>query len=210
MIIQLDYSDNGLYAIKTTYNKKEKYHYIRYIVDEFSIDRAIEDIKDNKYVVALDYEGDLQYLFTLKERPDVPLIVTKEFKEINELSIAFYMQKFPDWVTVSIMTPENFCDMRLIEVLSLKYPNIRFCGGKFLRLPSCNVGCIMHKDIPDKIAESKIQYSTEGCACIITTMPIDEVQNVEFIYREDKVKTEEKKEETKKRVINNLEELFGV
>ena len=208
MIIRLDYEDNGLYAIKTNYNKKEKYHYIRYVVDEFSIDRAIEDIKDNKYVVALDYEGDIQHLFSIQEPPSVPIIVAKEFQEINELSIAFYMQKFPDWVIVSIITPENFSDMRVIENLSQKFKNIRFCGGKFLRLPTCNVGCIMREDIPDKIAESKVSYYTEGCACIITTMSIDEVEGVEFIYRNDKQKVEEQKEETKKKIINNLTDLF--
>ena len=58
MIIKLDYQDIGLVGIKTNYNGKIKNHYIRYIVDEYSIDKAIREVKNNnKWVVALDYEG---------------------------------------------------------------------------------------------------------------------------------------------------------
>ena len=151
MIIKLEYQDIGLVGIKTNYNNKVKNNYIRYIVDEFCIERAIKDSENNKWVVALDYEGDNQYLFNIPNKPNIPVIVTKEFKEINELSIAFFMKSLPDWVIVSIKTPSDFCDMRLVESLSLEFPNIRFCGGKFLRLPTCRIGCIQRDEIPAKI-----------------------------------------------------------
>lgn len=209
MIIKLDYADNGLYALKTIFNKKEKNHYIRYVVDEFSIERAIEDIEDNKNVVALDYEGDIQYLNTLKKKPNVPIIITKELKEMNELAISFVMQQIPNWIVVSIKTPEDFCDMRLISRLSEKFPNIRFCGGKFLRLPGCNIGCIRCEDIPEKIPDSKISYYTEKCSCIMTTMHIEDVSGLQYIYRSDMKELENKKMQVdkKKRVIKSLDDL---
>ena len=215
MIIQMDYEDNGLYAIKTNYNKKEKYHYIRYVVDEFSIDRAIEDIKGNKYVVALDYEGDIQYLNSLKERPEnIPVIVTKELRDVNELSIAFLMQKLPNWVVVAIKTPEDFCDMRVVENLSNKFKNIRFCGGKFLRLPSCNIGCILRENIPEKIPESKINFYTEKCSCIISTMHIDEVQGLEYIYKKNVKSAEDIKpviqQDSKKKAIDSMADILNL
>ena len=78
MIIKLDYQDIGLVGIKTNYNGKIKNHYIRYIVDEYSIDKAIREVKNNnKWVVALDYEGDIQYLFNVQEKPTIPVIFTK-------------------------------------------------------------------------------------------------------------------------------------
>ena len=66
--------------------------------------------------------------------------------------------------------------MRLVDNLSKQYSNIRFCGGKFLRLPSCRIGCIQREEIPSKIADSKISYYTEGCACAMVTMNIEDVE----------------------------------
>ena len=88
MIIKLEYEDIGLVGIKTNYNNKVKNHYIRFIVDEYCVEKAIKEAENNKWVVALDYEGDFQYLFNLEEVPKIPVIITKEFTEINELSIA--------------------------------------------------------------------------------------------------------------------------
>ena len=211
MIIKLDYQDIGLVGIKTNYNGKIKNHYIRYIVDEYSIDKAIREVKNNnKWVVALDYEGDIQYLFNVQEKPTIPVIVTKEVDEVTELSISFIMSTIPDWVIVSIKTSSDFADMRLVEKLSKQYSNIRFCGGKFLRLPCCNIGCIQRKDIPNKIPDSKIEYYTEGCACIMKTLPIEEVEGIDMLFKD---KEEEKvilKEENKKKIISSIEDLFNM
>lgn len=210
MIIQLEYQDIGLVGIRTNYENKVKNHYIRYIVDEYSIDKAIKEVKNNKWVVALDYEGDVQYLYNIVEKPTVPVIVTKEMKEINELSISFYIKTMPDWVIVSIKTPSDFCDMRLIEQLSKEYKNVRFCGGKFLRLPECNIGCIQRSDIPGKVTDSKVEYYTEGCACILKTMPIEEVEGVDLLFKDKEEEKEKQKVENKKKMISNIEDLLNM
>ena len=210
MIIKLEYQDIGLVGIKTNYNNKVKNNYIRYIVDEFCIERAIKDSENNKWVVALDYEGDNQYLFNIPNKPNIPVIVTKEFKEINELSIAFFMKGLPDWVIVSIKTPSDFCDMRLVESLSLEFPNIRFCGGKFLRLPTCRIGCIQRDEIPAKISDNKISCYTEGCACAMITMPIEEVEGVDMLFKDREEEKVILKEENKKKIISSIEDLFNM
>ena len=210
MIIKLEYEDIGLVGIRTNYNNKVKNHYMRYIVDEYCIEKAIKEAENNKWVVALDYEGDNQHLFTIENVPKIPVIITKEFIEITELVIDFFMSSVPNWVIVSIKTPEDFCDMRIIESLSKKYPNIRFCGGKFLRLPTCRIGCIQRNEIPAKIADSKISYYTEGCACAMVTMDIKDVEGVDLLFKD---KEEEKvviKEERKKKIINSMEDLFNM
>lgn len=207
IIIQLDYQDIDLVTIRTNYNNKIKDNYLRYIVDEFSLEKAIKEMEENKWVVALDYVGDLEYLFNITNKPSKPIIVTKKLLDINELSIDFIMQTMPDWVIVSIKTPSNFCDMRVVERLSKKYSNIRFCGGKFLRLPNCNVGCIQREDIPIKIRESAISYSTEGCSCIITTLKLEEVENYEFIYK-SMIEEKEKKRLERKKSVSGLEDLL--
>ena len=84
---------------------------------------------------------------------------------------------------------------------------IRFCGGKFLRLPNCNVGCIQREDIPVKIRESAISYSTEGCSCIITTLKLEEVENYEFIYK-SMIEEKEKKRLERKKSVSGLEDLL--
>lgn len=210
MIIKLDYQDNNLLALKTFYKGKEKYHYIRYVVDEYSIDEAIQKIKGNKWVVALDYEGDLEHLFTLNEKPIVPVIVTKVLEDVNELSIDFMVNTIPDWVILSIKTPSDFCDMRFVEYISKKYKNIRFCGGKFLRLPDCNVGCIGRVNIPDRIPESDVKYYTEGCACILVSMHVEDVEGIEYIYAETPKLKEVQKAMGQKKVVKSLDDLFGM
>lgn len=213
----MDFQDIGVVGIRTTFNNKTKNHYIRYIVDEYSLERAIESVKGSKWVVALDYDGDLGHLSMIEELPTVPLIVTKEFEEITELSLEFFMMQVPKWVRVAIKTPKDFSDMRMIANMSKKYPNIRFCQGKFLRLPCCNIGCIDKEDLNTKVAESKITYYTDGCSCIIVTMNIEDVEGVEILYKdiEDKREKEVKdmreqviKEVNDKRVVANLEDLL--
>lgn len=209
MIIKMDYEDIGLVGIKTNYNGKVKKHYIRYIVDEYCIDKAIKQTRGNKNIVAFDYVGDYQYLFTIEDKPNIPIIVTKEFNDINELSISFFMKCVPDWVIVSIKTPSDFCDMRIIETLCSEFPNIRFCGGKFLRLPGCRIGCIQKEDLPYKASDPKY-FSTEGCACALLTMPYDKVEGVDLLFKSDEEAKEVKKEETKKKIIDSIEDLLNM
>ena len=210
IIIKMDYEDIGLVCVRTTRKGKIRKNYIRYTVDEYSIDKAIKNSKTNKWVVALDYVGDYQYLFNIEEKPSIPVIVTKSFVDINELSITFFMKCLPDWVIVSIKTPEDFCDMRIVENLSLQFPNIRFCGGKFLRLPTCRIGCIQQEDLPKSVVESKVPYYTEGCACPLKSMHIDEVEDKELLFKDPDVEREIKKQETKKKVLNSIDDLFNV
>jgi hypothetical protein len=167
-------------------------------------------VRGNKWVVALDYEGDNQHLFDIEEKPAIPVIVTKEFVDMTELSIDFFMSCIPNWVVVSIKTPNDFCDMRLVETLSKKYDNIRFCGGKFLRLPTCRIGCIQQEDLPKSVVESKLPYYTEGCACPLKSMHIDEVEDKELLFKDPDVEREIKKQETKKKVLNSIDDLFNV
>ena len=120
------------------------------------------------------------------------------------------MTKVPDWVIVSIRTPEDFSDMRLVDNLSKQYANIRFCGGKFLRLPSCRIGCIQREEIPSKIADSKISYYTEGCACAMVTMNIEDVEGVDLLFKEKEAEKIILKEENKKKIISSIEDLLSM
>lgn len=217
MIVKMDFQDIGIVGVRTTYKNKIKNHYIRYVVDEYSLERAIEVTRGNKRVVALDYEGDIGHLSLIDDIPEIPVIVTQKFNEITELSLEFFMMQIPKWVRVAIRTPKDFSDMRMIADLSTKYPNIRFCKGKFLRLPNCNIGCIDRDDLSYKVAESKISYYTEGCSCIVETMDIEELEGVEILYKDIEEKKEKDVKETrekaveevkKKRVISSLDDLL--
>ena len=138
------------------------------------------------------------------------MIVTREFTDVNELAISFFVKSLPDWVIVSIKTPADFCDMRLVEGLSKQFPNIRFCGGKFLRLPTCRIGCIQKEEIPVKIADSKISYYTEGCACAKITLPIEEVEGIDMLFKDREEEKVVLKEERKKKIINSIDDLFNM
>ena len=47
LIVSMDYEDIGLVCVRTTRNGKIRNNYIRYIVDEYSIDKAIRNTKSN-------------------------------------------------------------------------------------------------------------------------------------------------------------------
>ena len=210
MIIRVEYQ-NDISAIKTKYKGKEKSHYIRFIVDEYSLQPALDRVRENKWVVGLDYEGDISFLQNIQyKEKDKSVIVIRELKDVNETTVRNIIKKIPIWVRVVIYTPEDFSDMKFIFEMSKKYPNLRFSGGKFLRLEGCNIGCITKEDIPKKVAESKIDYFTKGCSCIIKTVDIEDVEGYEFVYSEEEEKLKDIKEENTdgKIVIKNLRDLL--
>lgn len=219
MLVKMEYQDIGVAGLKTNYDSKVKTHYIDYIVDEYTIDTAIQEVNEgfNKYTVCLQYEGDLQRLFMIDEKPKCPVLVKRELEDVTELAITFLVKMVPDWVRLCIKTPSDFSDMRLVESISKKYPNVHFCGGKLLRLKSCNVGCLRRDEIPKKISDQKFNFYVEGCACPLRCKPVEELEGVDIIikdkYEHKKVKKEEVKEQikeevTSKKVISNLSDLF--
>lgn len=220
MVIKMEYQDIGIVGIRTkNWNDKVKIHYINYIVDEFSIDSAINEVNTgfNKYIVSLEYVGDLHRLFLIEEKPKVPVLIKRELEDVTELSIAFIVKTIPDWVRLCIKTPTDFCDMKLVESVCKKFPNVHFCMGKFLRLNNCNIGCLRREEIPKKITDQKYNFYTEGCACPMYAIPLEEVENVDIIFKDkeeqkqikkQEIKQQIKEEGTSKKVISNLSDLF--
>lgn len=206
MLIKLDYRENGIVGIKTTHKNKIRHHYLRFIVDEYSIDNALNHSEINDWLIALDYEGDMAYLWGYDRVPNIPVIVTKKVDSVTEIEVGFIVKQIPSWVRIAIKTPKEFSDMRLIKEISLKYPNVRFCGGNFVRLPGCNIGCIQESDLPLPINQSKIEYITEGCACIKKTIALEDFEGAELLYTI--VNKDNIKNKNKKAVIKDLRDLI--
>lgn len=178
MILKLKYEDLTGNAARGEVNGKNVNFYMRVQVDEMNIVEAIEKLRGNRYVVALDYVGELSFLNTI-DTSGVNIIVTREVKTLDD-SLDFLFSEVKPNIRVALKLPDDFKDMRAIHAYSQRYPNARFCGGKLIRLEGCNVGCIAREDISKKIPNSRISVVTEGCGCVLRNIHIDDVDVIEF------------------------------
>ena len=115
MLVKMEYQDIGVAGLKTNYDSKVKTHYIDYIVDEYTIDTAIQEVNEgfNKYTVCLQYEGDLQRLFMIDEKPKCPVLVKRELEDVTELSITFLVN-FKSKITVKTVIILKMIKWKLI------------------------------------------------------------------------------------------------
>lgn len=196
MLLKLKYDDVKASGARGEVNGKMMNFFMRVQVDELNLVEAMQKFKSNKWVVALDYTGEVGFLKTV-EVLDKTIIVTKEVEKVD-LNVDFIMSDIDNRVRVVFSLPENYSDMRTIYDYSQKYTNIRFDGGKFIKLDGCNVGAIGVDDIPKKIADSRIAVVTRGSASVFEEVHIDDVDMVEF-YDSKTVSTGR----TKKKSSNN-------
>lgn len=156
---------------------KEIIYYIRLRVNESNIAEACEKFKNAKYVVAFDYEGSLSALSGINLTK--PVIYRQDIEALD-MGVDVLMSTIPEGVRAVFKLPKDYCDMRKILDYSSKYENISFCGGHFIRLPGCKIGCVLPSDIPKKVPENKIPLVNEECSCVFETVTVDDVLDGEF------------------------------
>lgn len=178
MIVKLKYEDVKGNTLKVDVDGKETMCYMRVAVNSDNVIEAVSALKGYKNVVAFDYTGDIQTLEGL-ETYNTPICV-KYTLDVVDNTIDDIMASVPETVRVIIGVPSDFCNMQVIEEYSNKYQNIRFCGGHFIRLEGCNIGCIGVEDIPRKIHANRIKLECRGCACAYENTDINDFDIVTF------------------------------
>lgn len=213
MIVKLKYDDVKGNTLKLGIDGKKVPVFMRVAVDQSNVIEAVAKFKTYKNVVLLDYTGDMQTLEGLDNT--TPIAVKFELETVDS-TIDDIMGSVPSNARVVIKLPEDYSDMRTIEAYSNKYSNIRFCGGYFLRLEGCKLGCVCAEDIYKKVSSSKVNLLCKGCACVYENVDINEFEIVEFTdeiipIKEIKPKTPKSssgttkaKKETKKKPIPSL------
>jgi len=182
VIVNLKYEDVDGDYLKGDYDGKVSNMFMRVGVDETNIDGAIDKLSGNKWVVALDYSGHIGFLSGIDTKGLV--IIVKHVFDGDWGSVGNFMSGVGNSVRVVVELPSNYVDMREIEMYSAKYLNIRFCGGKLLRLDGCSVGCIGVKDIFKKVNEGRLDLVSSGCSCVYKNVEFGDLSSFEF-YSDD-------------------------
>lgn len=178
MILKLKYEDVKSTGVRGEVNGKNVNFFMRVTVDELNIVEALQKLKANKWIVAFDFVGEPSFLSTIDLGERV-VIVTKEI-DVIDMNVDFVLNSIDSKIRVVFNLPKEYSNMKSIFEYSKKYPNIRFTGGKLLRLDGCNVGAITQAELFKKIPENRIPLVVEDTVDVYPTYHIDELDIVEF------------------------------
>jgi hypothetical protein len=165
-------------AARGDVNGKQVNFFLQVIVNETNVVQALERFRGNRWVVALEYVGDPSFLSAVDVGQQ--LVLVTRTADTVDMNVDFALSGLPATVRVVFELPETYSDMKTILEYSLKYANISFDGGNFIRLDGCKLGAVRASDLPKKVAESRIPLTTKGSASIYQTLYIDDLDTVEF------------------------------
>jgi hypothetical protein len=195
MIVKLKHEDVKGNTLRVEINGKSTFAYMRVATNPDNIVEALTTHGINRNVIAFDYVGDVQTLNTLKIGK-TPVIIQFVLDTIDSTVDDIMESINNSKIRVVIKLPSEYADMQTIEEYSLKYPNLRFCGGHFLRIDTCNIGCVSFSDLPKSAGKNKARLVCQGCSCADDTYDINEFDIVEFTNEEVVVKEVKAKSNT--------------
>lgn len=185
MLVTLDFADVTANAVKGEINSKTTNLYMVVRVNQSNLVEAQERFRNYRNVVALHYEGDLEYLKLVDLQSSKPVFCRFPLSEIVVDSFDWVLSA-PEGLRVVIDTPADYSDMRAIKFLCEKYGNLYFAGGKFFRLEGCRLGAIQREDLPRKINEMHISLLTSGEGSVYPIVTLSELDSFTFYTEEVK------------------------
>lgn len=161
MLLNIDFSSVENTGVKGEVDGKKVNFYMVINVSERNIIEAQSKYGNSKGVVAFNYTGNPDFLQGNAQLAEItkPLLLNVALEQIGIIEIQQTMIKYPQNVRVVFQLPSDFSNMQFIYSESKKYPNIRFEGGRLLRLGGCKIGSVDIEDIPRKIAVSRLKLS---------------------------------------------------
>lgn len=195
MILRLKYDELKADAVKGKVNGKAFSFFLRLVVDRSNLSEAIRRFTDNKLLLAFDYQDDPAALQGV-DLGVKPVLYTQQVETLD-INIDMLLNQLPAKMHLVCQLPSTFNDMRAIADYSRKYHNIRFCGGNFLHLEGCRLGCILASEIPRKFSDSRLPITTTGCASLMPTVDLADVEEPQFVSSKVVVKDMISKPHTK-------------
>lgn len=194
MLLKIKYEDIQASGARGEVGGKKVNFFMRVEVNELNFQEALAKFDSNKWVAVFDYVGELGFLAGVQFGTK-PVIITKQFEKLD-MNLDFFMNEVDSRLRVAIELPKDYTDMRAVMQYSKKYPNMRFCGGKLLRIDGANLGAVTQAEIHKKIPDSRIPIIAEGCGCILPNLTVEEADVVEFYDAKTLVKEKKVKEKT--------------
>lgn len=137
--------------------------------DETNIERAVEIMLKNYWVVGIEYRGSVTALKGVDTK-HCYVYSTYSMPEISYDSVKAVMQVIPDNLTMVFKVTSTFCDMRLVFDMCKEYGDrIRFDGGHFLNLPDCHFGEVGREHVAMLKTKTKMDVVLKG---VCSTQPI--------------------------------------
>lgn len=196
--------------VRTSFDKAKQYNgkgvevklgskkhnvFFKVIIDDFSIEEALESGVDPNIVV-YDYQGMTSNPIYLGV-DSTDLYITKSYEfgnDITESDILGILKEVPKGVVPIIKLPSDYKDFEFVCRMCDKYDRLRFCGGIMFCAEGCRIGCC-GRDILESagISYPDGSYIKEGCAC---ELDIISDEGLELVVTEKK--TIKKKSTSKK------------
>ncbi len=166
--------------------KKKHRVFFKVICDEHTVEDSVALFNSYRNVLYLEYIGLPETLQNI-DLKGAYIGVVQEFKmDVTVEDVELVLQGLPKGVTLIAKLPLECHDMYLVEHLSKKYDNIRFCGGNLFLLDGCKIGCCG----ADTLKSRGLSYTDnvlckKGCGCAFPTylyseLAVDTITGVEY------------------------------
>ena len=213
VIVKTSFDNAKQYKGKGVYTKignKKHNVYFKVIVDDFSIEEALNTNDSN--IIMYDYQGMTSnpvYL-GIEETNSYIAKTYENGNNITETDIIAVINEVPNGVVPIIKLPDDYKDFEFICKMCDKYSRLRFCGGCMFCAVGCRIGCC-GRDVLENagIKFTDNNYIKEGCAC---ALDIISDEGIELEVTERKIKTTERKKSSggaKRQKTKMFGDLFG-
>lgn len=169
------YRNGNCYAIQ---GKKRMPSLFRLEADDYTIEDALNEFKENKNVAVIDYVGNMSKLESLDSSAfeSVYIVYKHVLEEVTENDVAEAVHSTPIGVVCMCELPEDFNDMKFVYDMCIKYPSVRFCGGYLFRLEGCRIGYCAKDTLDENINVKSEKYIASGDGCIFQYVDLDTVE----------------------------------
>ena len=143
----------------------------------------IQKAYENKWIVGLEYTGNPYDIDSNMDFKDVNVYVIYNALDFNEAGVTTFeeaMKAVNPALKVVVRTNENYSNMQVVKTLCLKYPNVSFMGGTFLKLPDCRFGEVDSNNLPKRIVGRTSSAVIISGDCSV--LDIVQGSDVEYIF----------------------------
>lgn len=176
MIVRIEYEAlKGSNTLVMHEKSKNVYPLLRVRVSDENIESALAKKFKNR-VIGYDFIGNnfdkIRSLNPVNKLILIEKDCTSEFPD----NIEDYVSGIPSCCRVVLRVAQDFHDMRFVKALSERFSNVSFCGGDFLRLDGCRLGCVQVSDLQGKGVSIKSLRTCGGCNCAMKTVDASDVE----------------------------------
>lgn len=206
MIVKIDYEQLAGTALLVYSDGDYTEAFMIVRVNKFNLEEAIQKAYENKWIVGLEYTGN-PYDIDITDFKGVNVYAVYTAVNFEEEGIATFeeaMKAINPALKVVVRTSADYSNMQVVKTLCMKYPNVSFMGGTFLKLPDCRFGEVDNSNLPKRILERNTDIVISDACSIVDIVQGDDIEyifgNVPYVVKKRDNKPKDKVVKTEKLV----------